>query len=148
MCRMNPQLWFRRVLGICPVLVAVLWIAGVAHFRDYSFTPLEWGVLAACAFALHILGNLLRRPRPLPKLPEGANPVWLSAQAAAILAVLVAMLAGVAEWLAEPYHATDTPWALRTLWYAACAFAASYCTFLLRLTLALEQGSRPPAPRR
>ncbi len=136
---MISQQWFRRILGICPVLIAVLWVAGIAHFRDYAFTPMEWAVLLASAFALHIISNRLRRPRPLPQLPEGANPIKMATLASLILAVLVAFAAGVLEWLAEPHLPTSTPWALRTLWHAACAFAASYCGLLLRLTLAMQK---------
>ncbi|MCA8967300.1 MAG: hypothetical protein KDC48_20635, partial [Planctomycetes bacterium] len=120
---MISQLWFRRILGICPVLIAVLWVAGIAHFRDYEFTPGEWAVLVAVAFTLHILSNRMRRPRPVPQLPEGANPITMSALAALILAVLIAFAAGLLEWLAEPHLPTRTPWALRTLWHAACGFA-------------------------
>lgn len=130
------QRWFRRLLGVSSVLIAVLWVAGVARFRDYEFSNLEWAVLIAGAFALHIISNRLRRPRPLPQLPQGANPVRLAALAALIVGVLAAIVAGGLEWLVEPYRPTNTPWLLRTMWHAACAFAASYCGFLSSLSAA------------
>ncbi len=131
---MTSDRWFRRVLSLCPVLIAVLWVAGIAHFRQYALAPSEWAVMVAGAFALHVLMQRFRRPRPLPPLPKGTNPVTLAAFAASIIGVLAAMVGGVLEWLAQAWQPSETSWALRTTWHAACSFGASYCGFLLRLT--------------
>jgi hypothetical protein len=135
--RANP---FRLVLGICPVAVALLWLAGVARFRGYDLEPIEWAAVVAFAFVFHVLLRRLRRPRPLPPLPPGASPNALALLAATILAFVAAIVAGVFEWVVEPQQPTDVPWSLRTTWHAACAFAASYCSFLLRLQQAPRQG--------
>lgn len=125
--------WFVRSLQIAPAGVAVLWLAGVAQFRGYEFSPLEWATLVALAFALRILTQRFGRPRPLPPLPPGSNPVTLSAVAALIIALLAALVGGALEAVIEPERPTDTPWLLRTAWHAASAFAASYCGFLGRM---------------
>ncbi len=139
---MLRELWFRRLLGLCPLFVAVLWVAGIAHFRDYTFEAREWAVLLAAAFALHVLSNRLRQPRPLPPLPAGTTPPRIAALAAAILAVLAACVGGLLEYLVEPHGPGGAPWALRTTWHAACVFAAGYCTILLRLRTATSQRPR------
>ena len=128
------QRWFRRVLSLCPTAIAVLWVAGVGHFRGYALSANEWLVVVAAAFALHTLTSRLRRPRPLPPLPERANPALLAVLAATIVAALAAVVGGVMELLVDPYRPSETSWALRTTWHAACSFGASYCGFLLRLT--------------
>ena len=130
---------FRLVLGVCPLLIALLWLVGVARFRGYDLTALEWAAVVASGFVLHVLMRRLRRPRPMPPLPPGASPNALAALAGAILAFVTAIVGGVFEWVIEPVRPTEVPWSLRTTWHAACAFAASYCTFLLRLHQALAR---------
>lgn len=146
------QLWFRRILSICPVLVALLWVAGIAHFREFELEAAEWAALIAVAFALHLITRRFRRPRPLPPLPERANPSSLALFAAAIVGLLIGVLGALFEWFVEAYRPTTVPLALRALWHAACAFAAAYCGFLLRLQIAAERQGRgdgtgnPPTP--
>ncbi len=137
------QRWFRRLLSSCPVLVALLWSAGVAHFRGIELAPVEWLVVAAGAFSLHTIGRRLMPPRPLPPLPPNTNPVTLAALAATIRAVPVGMVGGVLELFVEAQHPSTTSWLLRTTWHAACAFAIFYCSFLLRLTGVPK--TKPPA---
>jgi len=131
---MTSERWFRRILSLCPVLIVLLWIAGIAHFRQYAFQPREWAVLAAAGFALHLMAGRLRRHRPAPPLPEGANPAALAALAASILGALGAIGGGVIEWTVQPYHPCETSLWLRAIWHGACAFGATYCAFLLRIT--------------
>lgn len=131
-----------RLLGLCPTLVAVLWIAGVARFRQFELSPVEWAVVAAAAFAIRIVTVRMRPARPLPPLPAGASAGMVAATAALFVAGLFGMLGGVAELLAPEPSDGQVPWGLRTLWHAACAFAASYCAFLSRLQRA---GSPPPS---
>jgi len=133
----NAQLWSRRLLSICPVLIAVLWIAGVSRFRGHEMTGPQWSAVVAGAFALTALSGLAGRRRPLPKLPEGSNPVTISMLAAAILAVIAAVVAAVFEAIVDQYRPSEVNLAWRATWHAACAFAATYCTFLHRL------GNRP-----
>jgi hypothetical protein len=133
--------WFRRVLGLCPVLVALLWIAGVAHFRGITLTATEWLVIVAGAFSLQAIGRRMARPRPLPKLPPDSNPVTLAALAAAVVAVPAGLLGGLLELFVQSQHPSQTPLLLRTIWHAACAYAVCYCGFLLRLT---APGAKPP----
>ena len=131
---MTSERWFRRLLSLCPVLIGLLWVAGIAHFRQYEFLPREWAVIAAGGFALHVLYQRLRRPRPVPPLPEGANPVALAAFAAAIIGALVTFIGGLIEWAVQAYRPSTTSLWLRATWHGACAFGASYCAFLLRVT--------------
>jgi len=133
--------WFRRVLALCPVAIALLWVAGVAHFHGVAMSVIEWLVVAAATFALHAIGRRLSRPRPLPPLPPNTSPVTLAALAAAVVAVPAALLGGLLELFLEEQLPSDTSWSLRTVWHAACAYAVCYCGFLLRLTAA---PSRPP----
>jgi hypothetical protein len=133
---------FRLVLGVCPLLIAFLWLVGVAKFRHYELTLQEWAVVVAAGFTLQLLSRRTLRPRPLPPLPERANPNVLAALAASVLAVLAAVVGGVLEWAIEPTRPSEVGWSLRTTWHAACAFGASYCTFLARLHQAPR---RPPA---
>ncbi|MBX3462480.1 MAG: hypothetical protein KF830_04875 [Planctomycetes bacterium] len=139
---MGPT-WFRRLLALLPLAIAVLWVAGVAHFRGRALTPFELLVVAAAAAALSTLGRRLRPPRPLPALPAGSNPVALATIAAALVGGLAALFGGVFELVLEPHRPSETSWALRTAWHAACAFAASYCGFLRRLGAA----AAPAAPK-
>lgn len=125
--------WQLRALRLCPLAVALLWVAGIAHVRALHLSPAEWAVVVASGFVIQTLTRRFARPRPLPPLPEGAQPAVLAALAAAIVAVLAAAIGGVAESIVQRMQPSDAPWALRTGWHAACAFAASYCAFLERL---------------
>ena len=79
---MTAQRLFRSLLGICPLLISLLWIAGIAQFREFRLEPLEWAALAAIGFALQLLS---RRARLLPKhwrgkstLPPRYGVRWIS----------------------------------------------------------------------
>jgi hypothetical protein len=127
------QLWFRRLLSLCPIAISVLWVAGVTRFRGYSLETQEWLVVVAAAFSLHVLTRRLRRPKPLPPLPERTNPLTLAALAAALVAGLALVIGGTLELLVDSQEPSATSWALRSLWHGACAFGACYCAFLHRL---------------
>lgn len=133
--------WVRPLLGLCPVAIALLWLHGVARFRGYELLPVEWAVVVAAGFTLHLLTGRLWRRRPAPELPPDANPALLAALAAAIVAALAAVVGGLFEWAVEPHLPSDTPLWLRTTWHAACVFGASYCALLARL-----HGPRPSRP--
>lgn len=130
----------RALLGLSPVLIALLWLAGIARFRHYDLTGKEWAIVVGCGFMLHLLSKRALRPRPLPQLPAGASPGLLAALAGAIIGLLAGVVGGVFEWVVEPLRPSDTSWFLRTTWHAACSFGASYCAFLGRL-----QGVAPKA---
>ncbi|MBL8749779.1 MAG: hypothetical protein JNK78_11510 [Planctomycetes bacterium] len=72
-------------------------------------------------------------------MPPNSNPTAVAALAAAIVGVMALVVGGVGETLAQTMVPSDTPWALRTTWHAACAFGSSYCHLLHRL------GQDPPA---
>ncbi len=122
-----------RLLGLAPLAIAILWVAGVARFRDYELEPIHWVTLTAFAFAMQVLGRRARRRRPLPPMPPGARAVPLAALVASIVAAAAAVAGGALEWVAPRYFPTEVSWGLRTLWHVACAFGASYCMFLQRL---------------
>jgi hypothetical protein len=134
--------WLDRTLALGPVLVALLWLAGIARFRHYELQPMEWAAITASAFALHILVQRFVRPRPLPPLPANTNPRSLAALAAAVLAVGALVLGGALEAVVEPSRPSEVPWWLRTTWHAACSFGFAYCAFLRRLHQALAQPRR------
>ncbi|MCU0867579.1 MAG: hypothetical protein MUC36_27675 [Planctomycetes bacterium] len=134
--------WLDRTLALGPVLVALLWLAGIARFRHYPLQPIEWAAITASAFALHLLVQRFVRPRPLPPLPPHTNPRTLAALAAAVLAVCAAVLGGVLEAVVEPNRPSEVPWWLRTTWHAACTFGFGYCGFLRRLHQALARPGR------
>ena len=121
------------MLGLCPIGIAVIWVAGVAMFRNYPLTTLNWLLLIAFAFAMDVIGKRIWKRRPLPPLPEGARAIPLSALAAIAIAFVAAIVSGILEWFATDYFPTDISWGMRTLWHSACAFAASYCAYLQRL---------------
>lgn len=133
------------MLGLCPVLVAVLWLAGFARFRGIELTAVEWLLVAAAVLALQAIGRRVARPRPLPPLPEHTNPAVMAALAAGLAMLPAGLLGGGLEWILDGDQPSDVPWALRTLWHAACAFAVCYCGFLLQL-LAPRHPGPPPAP--
>lgn len=145
---MLSTLWMRRLLSICPVLIAVLWVAGVSRFRAYELQPREWAVVVAAAFALHVIGRRLNRNRPLPQLPPGSNPALISLLAAAILGVLAAIVAGLFEALVDQYRPATVALPWRAAWHAACSFGATYCGFLYRLGFARRPPPRSPPPPR
>src|SRR5262245_24628494 len=133
-----------RILRLMPPLIAALWIAGIANFRDFGFGPLDYLTLLAAALALQlVLARMRGGQRPIA-LPAHSNPATIALLAAAMTAVLAFVLGGIVESIvpAEPGHDLP-PWALRTVWHAACAFGASYCRILSRL---LPSPSSPPAP--
>lgn len=122
-----------RLLGLVPLAIAIVWVAGVARFRSYELEPLQWLLLVAFAFALQVIGVRMRRQRPLPPMPSGARAVPLAALVATIVGAAAAVAGGALEWVAPRYFPTEVSWGLRTLWHVACAFGASYCLFLRRL---------------
>ncbi|MBM3974466.1 MAG: hypothetical protein FJ301_10250 [Planctomycetes bacterium] len=134
-------------LSLAPVLVALLWIAGIARFRSYELSTNQWAAVLASAFALHLLQKRALRPKSLPPLPASANPAILALLAAVVVGLLGSVLGGAVEAMLPPGApgAPDgTPWPLRTLWHGACCFAASYCAFLGRLWGAI--GHAPAKP--
>lgn len=134
----------RRVLALCPALVFLLWVAGVAQFRGYELASLEWVLLLSASLGLHVVMARARASKPIPALPPGTTPRSIAGLAAAILAALAGVLGGVFEWAIEPVRPSETSWSLRTTWHAACIFAASYTTFLHRL----QDAPRAPTPPR
>ena len=136
----------QTALSVAPVLVALLWLAGVARFRGYELTTNHWAVLLASAFALHLITKRALRPKPLPPLPAGANPAMLALLAGLIVGLLGSVVGGALEAALPPGTPDDTPWALRTTWHGACAFGGSYCAFLGRLWDALGRAPGAPGP--
>jgi len=120
-----------RLLGLVPLIIAVLWVAGVARFRSYELHPVQWISLVALAFAMQVIGNRMRRP--MPPMPQGARAIPLAALVATVVAIVAAVAGGLLEWVTPRYFPTEVSWGLRTLWHVACAFGASYCLFLRRL---------------
>lgn len=133
---------WRRVLGLCPTLVAVLWVAGVARFRGVALAPVEWAALVAMALALHLIVGRTRRPAPMPKLSADTNAPLLAAFAAAAFTAVAAAISALVEWFVDSIEPATTTFTLRVLWHAACCFGACYCTFLLRVLNALDQQAR------
>ena len=133
-----------RVLDILPPAIAVLWVAGIARFRNLELPLWAWPALLAAAFALQIVATRLRGPERRIALPPGSNPRFIAFLAALITGVF-ALLVGFAVEATLP--ATDdahtTPLALRAVWHGACAFAATYCRFLARLLRRTD--AAPPA---
>ncbi len=142
---MRRHLWTRRLLTICPVLVALLWIAGVSRIHDFALETIEWMALIALAFTLHVLHRRFRRPRPLPALPPQTNPAILAAIVAAIGGVLALLGGGLCEWLLEGNEPPALSLPLRALWHGACAFGGGYCSVLPRLQDAVGQQRRNDA---
>jgi hypothetical protein len=134
----------QTALSIAPVLVALLWIAGIARFRNYELTTNQWAVLLATAFALHLLQKRALRPKPLPPLPPGVNPAILALLAGLIVGALATVLGGAFEAMLPPGAPEESPWGLRAFWHGACAFGGSYCAFLGRLWNAI--GRAPSTP--
>ena len=64
-----------RLLGLVPLAIAILWVAGVARFRDYQLEPIHWLSLVAFAFAMQVLGKRIRRERPAGRQAAPAAPV-------------------------------------------------------------------------
>ncbi len=126
-------MWSERVLGLVSLAIAILWVAGVAKFRNHELQPSEWLILIAGGFALHILAQRTWHRRPLPALPEGARAMHMAALIASIIAAMACVVGGILELVAQNYLPSELPWGLRMLWHAACAFGASYCMFLQRL---------------
>jgi len=131
-----------RLARTLPTLIAALWIAGIANFRDFGFGPLDYLTLLAAALALQIVLGRVRGSQRRIVLPARSNPATIALLAAAMTAALAIVLGGIVESIvpAKPGHDLP-PWALRTLWHGACAFGASYCRLLSRL---LPSPSPPP----
>lgn len=127
------NVWSDRLLGLTSLAIGILWVAGVARFRDHELKTEEWLILVTGGFALHILTQRTFHRRPLPVLPEGARAMHLSALIASIIAAMAAVMGGILEVVAQQYMPSEVPWGLRMLWHAACAFGAAYCLFLQRL---------------
>lgn len=125
--------WIDRALGLCPIAIMLVWIAGVARFRAVEVAPFDWAVMTGAVFALNVIGQRLWFRRPLPKLPEHARAIPLAAMVATLFALLVFACAGVVEYVAAAHFPSDAPWGLRVLWHAACGFGGAYCVFLRRL---------------
>ena len=124
---------FDRLLGLAAFAIAIIWVAGVARFRDYELEPIQWLSLAALTFARSVIGGRMRRRRPMPPMPQGARAIPLAALVATIVGAVAFVAGGLLEWVAPRYFPTEVSWGLRTLWHVACAFGASYCLFLRRL---------------
>lgn len=130
-----------QVLDALPTAVAVLWIAGVTQFRGLPMTGLDYAVLAAFAFALHALLRRMRPGRRAIVLPPTANVGTVALLAATITGVMALLVGAVLEAMVPPQEQGNTPYWLRTVWHAACAFGASYCRFLARV---VQGDARPP----
>jgi hypothetical protein len=133
-----------RVLNLLPTGVAVLWIAGIAQFRELPMTSIDYAVLLAFALALQILMRRLRPRSNAIVLPASANPTVVSLLAASLTGAVALLVGGVLESLVPVQEQGPTPLWLRTVWHGACAFAASYCRFLARIVPAPQQGSSAP----
>jgi len=129
----DTDTWTERLLGIASLGIAILWVAGIARFRDHELKPVEWLMLIAGGFALQIITKRAWAHRPMPPLPEGARAMHLATLIAAIIAAMACVFGGILELVAQAYLPSEVPWGLRMLWHAACAFGASYCMFLQRL---------------
>lgn len=132
---------FRRIVDLLPTPIAVLWVVGIARFRDIELGTSEVLALLAAAFALRLLSNRLRPTRRVV-LPANVNPVFVATLGAALLGAVALLFGGAIEALLEWREPRpNTPWWLRTVWHGACAFAASYCRFLARQA---APGAPPP----
>lgn len=132
-----------RVLDALPTAIAVLWIAGITEFRDLPMTGLDYAVLAAFAFALNALMRRLRPARRVIVLPPTANAGTVALLAATITGAMALLVGAVLEAMVPLQEQGHTPYWLRTVWHAACAFGASYCRFLARV---VQGGDTPPSP--
>lgn len=144
----RAPVWQARLLRALPLAIAVLWIAGIASFRDLGLRPTDYGVLLAAAFALQIVLGRADGKRPPLRLPERSNPAVIAVLAATITGMLAMLVGGIAEALAPQPTAPNAPsWPLRAMWHGACAFGASYCRFLARLLprVPARPGSGPRA---
>src|SRR5262249_39181742 len=80
-------------LGLALLVVATLWLL---WWRFPAQTPLWGAVLAGEALAMGILGALLGHPdRQRPLVPAFGEPLARSAEAVAVVALLVAVWSGV-----------------------------------------------------
>jgi len=127
------SVWSERLLGLISLGIGILWVAGIAQFRDHELKPEEWLILVAGGFTLHLLMQRASRKKALPPMPEGARAMRMSALIAAIFAAMACIAGGILELVAQQYRPTEVPWGLRMLWHAACAFGFSYCRVLQRL---------------
>lgn len=125
--------WFRRLLAPCPMAVLLLWIAGVARFREYRIAGREWLFLAVAALGLDAAARGVRRSAR-PPVVETSHAATVSAVAAAVVGVAALLGGGLLEFVVERIRPTASSLPLRALWHGACAFAFTYCTLLLRLT--------------
>ena len=127
------SVWTDRLLGLCPMLIAVLWWAGVMLFRGHELKPIEWLTLIAAGFATQVIMRRISPKRPLPALPEGARATRLAGLLALIVGVIASIIGLVLELASQNYAPSDVPLGLRMLWHGSCAAGATYCSFLRRL---------------
>lgn len=132
-----------QVLDALPTGIAVLWIAGIATFRALPMTGLDYAVLAAFGFALHVILKRMRPGRRAIVLPPTANAGTVALLAATITGVMGLLVGAVLEAMVPLEEQGNTPYWLRTVWHAACAFGASYCRFLARV---VQGDAMPPPP--
>lgn len=125
--------WFRRLLAPCPIAILLLWVAGVARFRDYQIAGREWFFLAVAAFGLDAVARGVRRGVRTPDV-AATHASAVSAIAAAVVGTAALLGGGLLEFVVERIRPASTGVPLRAVWHGACAFAFTYCTLLLRLT--------------
>jgi hypothetical protein len=123
----------RRVLWGAPVAIFVLWLAGIASYRAWSIPAGQHVVLLTLLLSAKLVCGWVLPARPRFVLPMGRNLLSLTLQVGIITAVVGLILGGIVE--AGVPHSDPgygTPWLLRTFWHGACAFGASYASFLGR----------------
>lgn len=124
---------FTRLLQLLPAPIAALWVLGIARFRGWQLDVMQSLGIVALAFALFLLLRRARPERPPAPLPPGTNPRIVATLAAAFIGIVGLLVGGLVEYVVEQgYALQDVPWWLRTVWHAACAFAASWCRLLAR----------------
>src|SRR5687767_6604579 len=85
----NPTL--RRVLGLLPLVIVIVWLQGLSWFRGYDVSPVAYLVLAAMLFAGSLFLARLRQTTGRRHRPE-PRPFRMASIAASILGVLALVL--------------------------------------------------------